>query len=172
MSIQSEIDRIKGNVASAYSAVDERGGVVPEARTSDNLAAAVRSVPAAAALPAGCIVIWSGEKTGIPDGWALCDGTNGTPDLRNRFVLGAGGAYTVRAAGGSEEVTLTVDQMPSHEHGFQATSTVSSGGSMDITFQNVKQVPVSIKAATKSAGSSKPHPNMPPYYALCYIMKI
>ena len=171
MSIQSEIDRIKGNVASAYSAVDERGGVVPEARTSDNLAAAVRSVPAAA-LPSGCVVIWSGEKTKIPDGWALCDGTNGTPDLRNRFVLGAGGSYTVRATGGSEEVTLTVDQMPSHTHPLQATSAVTSGGSMDISIQRVQRVPVDIDATTKSAGSSKPHPNMPPYYALCYIMKI
>ena len=62
MSIQSEIDRIKGNVASAYSAIDERGGVMPEEQTSGNLAEAVRSVPAADALPAGCIVIWSGVE--------------------------------------------------------------------------------------------------------------
>src|SRR5690606_16720903 len=52
----------------------------------------------------------------IPEGWALCDGTNGTPDLRDRFIVGAGREYAVGARGGAKEVTLTTAQMPKHSH--------------------------------------------------------
>lgn len=52
----------------------------------------------------------------IPAGWALCDGQNNTPDLRGRFVLGAGQEYEAGAMGGVEEVALTVEQMPKHAH--------------------------------------------------------
>ena len=70
----------------------------------------------AGGVPVGTIVIWSGTADNIPAGWQLCDGTNGTPDLRDKFVLGAGAAHEVGETGGSEEVTLTVAQMPSHAH--------------------------------------------------------
>lgn len=55
-----------------------------------------------ATLPSGTIVIWSGEEIAIPVGWSLCDGTNGTPDLINRFVLGAGSWLPVNETGGAE----------------------------------------------------------------------
>jgi microcystin-dependent protein len=73
-------------------------------------------------LPVGVIVMWSGSVANIPSGWALCDGTNGTPDLRGRFVVGAGGSYAVGANGGAETVTLTTAQIPAHGHSGSASS--------------------------------------------------
>ena len=85
-------------------------------------------------VPTGAIMMWSGASTAIPTGWVLCDGTNNTPDLRNRFVIGAGSTYAVGATGGSSTTTKVGDV----EAGPQATVSTSS---------------------------------LPPYYALCYIMK-
>jgi microcystin-dependent protein len=74
---------------------------------------------------AGTIILWSGAVGAIPSGWALCDGTSGTPDLRGRFVVGAGtgGAYAVGDTGGQNAIT----SVPAHTHSFSAT-TASSGG--------------------------------------------
>ena len=55
-------------------------------------------------VPKGGIIIWSGSVNDIPAGWVLCDGSNGTPDLRDRFVLGAGNNYTVGATGGKKHI--------------------------------------------------------------------
>lgn len=67
----------------------------------------------------GIIVMWSG--TTIPSGWALCDGTNGTPDLRGRFILGSGKGtdLTERKIGdkdGEENHTITIEEIPAHSH--------------------------------------------------------
>ena len=74
-------------------------------------------------VPSGFIGLWSGAATAIPSGWFLCDGANGTPDLRGRFVIGAGGAFAVGATGGQATVNwsadghvLSVAEMPSHGH--------------------------------------------------------
>ena len=127
--------------------------------------------------PVGAIVIWSGTADNIPTGWQLCDGTNGTPDLRDKFVLGAGISHSVGETGGSEEVTLTVEQMPQHTH--SATNYTGNGGSRRMETQSqynffVKYSESSANIHDKSGdtGNSKPHPNMPPYYTLCYIMKL
>jgi microcystin-dependent protein len=66
--------------------------------------------------PTGIIAIWSGSQASIPTGWLLCDGTNGTLDLRNKFIVGAGSTYAVGDTGGVDTVTLSVAQMPSHTH--------------------------------------------------------
>jgi len=78
----------------------------------------------AGTIPVGGIIMWSGSVASVPTGWALCDGTSGTPDLRNRFIVGAGSAYSPGNSGGSDGVTLTVDQIPSHSH---SGSSVSAG---------------------------------------------
>ena len=74
-------------------------------------------------IPVGCIVMWSGAVNNIPSGWALCNGSNGTPDLRNRFIVGAGSTYAVGNTGGSNTVTLTTSQMPAHSHTTTSDST-------------------------------------------------
>lgn len=75
--------------------------------------------------PSGGIVMWNGSALNIPSGWALCDGTNGTPDLRDRFIVGAGRNYSPNAIGGADSVSLTQGQMPSHSH---SGTTSSAGG--------------------------------------------
>ena len=79
-----------------------------------------------ASLPSGIIAMWSGVASAIPSGWYLCDGNNGTPDLRNRFIVGAGSTYQPGNTGGSDSVTLTTEQMPSHAHG-HSLSAASAG---------------------------------------------
>jgi len=76
-------------------------------------------------IPSGGIIMWSGSNASIPSGWALCDGSNGTPDLRNRFVVGSGTGYATGNTGGSDSITLTAAQMPAHSH----SGTTSSNGS-------------------------------------------
>ena len=72
-------------------------------------------------VPIGGIIDWSGSVADIPDRWALCDGTNGTPNLTGRFVIHAdadsGGSYDVGDTGGAATVALSTAQLPAHGHG-------------------------------------------------------
>ena len=85
--------------------------------THDNANEFTIAAASVSGVPVGLISIWSGASSSIPSGWTICNGQNGTPDLRNRFVLGAGDTYAVDATGGNESVTLSTSQMPSHTHG-------------------------------------------------------
>ena len=77
--------------------------------------------------PAGGIIMWSGSVANIPSGWVLCNGSNSTPDLRNKFVIGAGSSYNPGASGGATSVTLSTSNMPSHSHtGASHSHTISS----------------------------------------------
>ena len=78
-----------------------------------------------ASLPAGVIVMWSGSIATIPSGWLLCNGASGTPDLRDRFVVGAGSTYAVGATGGANSVTLLTANLPSHTHSISGSGTTS-----------------------------------------------
>ncbi|MGJ0848301.1 tail fiber protein [Tissierella praeacuta] len=144
------------------------------------------------ALPRGIIAMWSGSIANIPEGWALCDGNNGTPDLRDRFIVGAGRAYSIGATGGEKEVKLTEAQMPKHSH----TGSTSYSGSHAHTYKGVSSydgygIPTgssgryeskdiatdsggshSHSFSTNTIGSDQPHENRPPYYALAFIMKL
>jgi hypothetical protein len=139
-------------------------------------------------IPAGVILLWSGSVASIPSGWLLCNGTSGTPDLRNNFVVGAGSTYAVDATGGSANaiaVTHThtatsVVTDPGHFH-TQTGSTLGPGagvfsftdGNGASLAQNTASKTTGITVATTvaSAGSSGTNANLPPYYALAYIMK-
>ncbi|KAF1855677.1 hypothetical protein Lal_00006918 [Lupinus albus] len=68
------------------------------------------------AVPIGCIVIWSGSESEVPADWNLCDGSKGTPDLQDKFVLCVGSAHSIGATGGEAEHVLTIAEMPSHTH--------------------------------------------------------
>lgn len=80
-------------------------------------------------VPAGTIVMWSGAIEDIPEGWALCDGTAPTPDLTDKFIVGAGDGttYAVGNTGGQDDVTLAINNMPTHSHNVSTTSTSYAG---------------------------------------------
>jgi microcystin-dependent protein len=80
-------------------------------------------------LPIGVIVMWGGQISAIPSGWQLCDGSNGTPNLRGQFIVGAGSTYSPGDQGGAASVTLDATQMPIHNHTLAGTiNTTAAGG--------------------------------------------
>jgi len=112
-------------------------------------------------IPAGVIVIWSGAVIDIPDGWALCDGTHGTPDLHLRFILGTSGVLPPGTAAGSavHDHTFTGDGH-SHTVDLPVPGTLQTGANKRVALR-----PTNVTGTTDSG------PNMPPWYALAYIMK-
>jgi len=149
-------------------------------------------------VPKGGIIMWSGAVDKIPDGWALCNGSNGTPDLRDRFIVGAGGAYTKGQAGGEATHILTVAEMPAHTHVDSGHShgvsdpghrhvmitnggTTSSGNFANVSGGNPDQYTgyattgITINTGSsniQNTGGGQSHNNLPPYYALAFIMKL
>jgi hypothetical protein len=143
-------------------------------------------------VPAGLVAMWSGSTGSIPVGWYLCNGQNGTPDLRDRFVVGAGNRYGVGATGGSTDATLvshnhvasgSTNTAGEHNHSTQWTwydggagrglvDPVNPGtGSLFIPTTTAGAHNHDISLTISTVGSSATNANMPPYYALCYIMK-
>ena len=136
----------------------------------------------AALIPAGMIMIWSGSVGSVPSGWVLCNGSNSTPDLRDKFVVGAGNSYAVGGTGGSANAivvshthTATVTD-PGHSHSYtisdyncnQNSGQTQAGAALSgTTGSNTTGISVGIS----TTGSSGNNANLPPYYALCYIMK-
>lgn len=172
-----------------------------------------------AALPPGCVALWSGAIVNIPDGWLLCDGTLGTPDFRDRFVVGAGNLYALNAVAGAVSVALTAPQLPPHSHPVTgqavnadaghthaSPSTNSTGdhthpgnalrtpgGNYGGVGSSLGPKPTGtgnanphthtatvssapghahpVTVATGATGAGDAHENMPPYYALAFIME-
>ena len=121
-------------------------------------------------LPTGLIVAWNNAGS-IPSGWILCDGTSNTPDLRGKFILGAGQGVgltnrNLTDTGGEETHVLTIPEMPSHTHGYQQAygALFLKAGSDGGSNVNLQQ--------TEATGGGGPHNNMPPFYVLVYIMKL
>ena len=126
------------------------------------------------AVPTGMIMMWSGASNAIPSGYVLCNGSNSTPDLRDKFVVGAGNAYAVGNTGGAAQVSLTTAEMPSHTHTYEDkyVELVSQNPGLDIDFNaTTYNQNGSRTGTTNSTGSGNAHENRPPYYALCYVMK-
>ena len=154
--------------------------------TYDNISGILTQIPSASpTLPSGVILIWSGSTGSIPSGYVLCDGSNGTPDLRNSFILGAGNSYTVGQTGGSTDAivvshthtaTSTVTD-PGHLHIYQALQGSGSqfygSGGQQSGNNNTTTSTTGITVATSNTttGTSGTNANMPPYYALAYIQK-
>lgn len=127
-------------------------------------------------VPKGTIIMWSGSITSLPNGWKFCDGQNGTPDLRGRFVLGVNPSNapvrdltstTIGGKGGAETHTLTIEEMPPHNHKMTNLYRHNrSAGNSHNTFQ-----PLGDAEFTENTGGGRPHNNMPPYYVLAFLMK-
>lgn len=146
----------------------------------------------------GAIVMWSGLVENIPEGWALCDGQNGTLDLRNRFIIGAGSTYSVGNTGGSANAVVVTHthsmsgstgstNYPSHSHLLYNTPGGTAWGSNDSSpgagSGNASSVGSGLGALSSSGnhshgigmsttGEDGTNKNLPPYYALAYIQQI
>lgn len=105
-------------------------------------------------VPSGAILMWSGSIGDIPTGWVLCDGNNNTPNLRGRFIVGAGpNSYSVGDKGGVDSVTLNKTQMPAHGHD-EGTLATSSAGTHYHTYRATNGATVSIHLDDNAAGSN------------------
>ena len=145
-------------------------------------------------VPKGSILMWSGSVDAIPNGWALCDGNNGTPNLKGKFILSTDNdQYNIGDTGGSDthqhnvtvgDTTLTLNQIPSHAHHSQIhlfNQWSKSGGSDKFLLQNGSNCGSHTTYGTNSVGGGQPHShsgtcsnvsNIPPYIVLGYIMKV
>jgi hypothetical protein len=152
-------------------------------QTLDNIYPILQTAPVSApAVPTGGIILWSGSTGSVPSGWYLCDGTNGTPDLRNSFIVGAGSTYAVNATGGTADAIVVTHTHaatvtdPSHSHAYNGGSLTASGyspGGNIFASGNIatSTAVTGISVTNASAGVSGTNANLPPYYALAYIMK-
>jgi microcystin-dependent protein len=145
------------------------------------------SAGSAGLVPAGGIIMWSGTLATIPPGWALCDGNGGRPDLRDRFVMGAGG---VQPSTGNGTLTLTAANLPSHTHAItnpinsaqvaiqapRPGSWVSLGypnpNAWGGGYQSLTYLSNAAATVTESSGTGAPITIRPPYFALAYIIKL
>lgn len=156
-----------------------------------SVAYAFNAVSALNGIPKGGVIMWTGAVNQVPSGWALCDGTNGTPNLKDRFVVGVGDRFgsgkPKNLTGGEEDHMLTAAEMPvhthndtGHQHGLRQLAGNDNGEGFSHPRQsNTSGVQFGISTHTDSgyanlsnAGGGQPHNNLPPYYALAFIMKL
>jgi len=149
------------------------------------------------ALPIGSIMVWYDSDANIPTGWVIANGGSGSQDLRDKFIVGAGGAYAVGHTGGELSVTpgagsvtiathtLTVDEIPSHRHAY-ADKHGDATTNWAYDMYNYRTGLTYDSKYTGYEGSGDPHghtgssvsitsgaaENRPPYYALYYIQKV
>lgn len=141
----------------------------------------------------GMIILWSGAQNAIPSGWVLCNGSNSTPDLRDRFVVGAGNSYSVGATGGNNTATDTVSISGSDTVNISVSGTTNGNTLQHVSDYNTYgagtkairfnysgtdatriQVPFSGSGSDTvsiSGSDTVSVDTRSPYYALCYIMK-
>ena len=135
-------------------------------------------------IPIGGIIMWSGRRGSIPDGWALCNGSNGTPDLRGKFIMGVSNLSESDSTGGRENVTLSVGNLPAHNHMYAGddhvdyihdsnynagNNVVSRPGGYDATSSNSGLGTI---YRTSNTGSGQAFSILPPYYKLAFIMRV
>jgi len=151
-------------------------------------------------IPKGVIVMWFG--TSVPIGWHLCDGTNGTPDLRDKFIVGAGKSYKLADTGGSKEVALRYSQshskhtltkkeeeeeeeddeiggddfadgIPEQEnHEKSLLFNYLASGNTHPSIDRLDHLHQTEILTANSQAEILPHENRPPFYAVYYIIKI
>jgi microcystin-dependent protein len=164
--------------------VTGRTGVGTDLKVAGTIMA--KSFEGVGAVPKGSILMWSGNPVQLPAGWVLCDGTNDTPDLKGRFIVGydpSDADYSAPNKTGGEKVhALTVAEMPSHAHSGQTAShklslrktgwAGTTHGLAAAADQGAANFVHQHSFITASQGDGKGHENRPPYYALAYIMYV
>ena len=110
-------------------------------------------------LPAGMILLWYGAIGAIPAGYALCNGANGTPDLRDKFIIGAGSTYAVGAEGGAATHDHAFSDL-GHTHDIPGGAAIGAGANFSATTN-----------AGTASGTTDPGSSLPPSHALAYILK-
>jgi len=164
-------------------------------QTYDNLYGIIGTQPASGAtIPAGLIAMWSGSIGSIPSGWYLCDGSNGTPNLTDRFIIGAGSTYAVNGTGGSTTATLTSTNLPAHTHTATVTdaghahnyagwttfydsgagaggNAVARGNLTQTTSSATTGISVAVSGGGSGGASGTAFSILPTYYALAFIQK-
>ena len=122
-------------------------------------------------VPIGSIIMWWGSTGSIPSGWSLCDGTtvNGyaTPDLRNNFVIGAGSSYAVNATGGSKDAVVVEHN---HTTNIDGGHVIPGNGGSTYPYGGAGSYSSTV-FSMQNEGVSGTDKNLPPYHALCYIMR-
>ena len=136
---------------------------------------------ASGTIPVGGIIMWSGSIVSIPTGWALCNGSNGTPNLLDRFIVGAGSGYSVAGTGGSADATLVSHKhtITDKEHDHVYTKPTRGAAREDSSIDNYIYADVNGTTdkrftgitGTNLEGSPATNANLPPYYALAFIMR-
>ena len=195
---QSEVDIVSNlwdpGVSSGLTGHAESKKVTPDGvplgslifnKTTEELQVSINSNTfAPIGIPLGAIIMWSGSIASIPNGWRLCDGNNGTPDLRDRFVLGAGGSYAVDVTGGRADAVLPLHghsiSDPGHAHSYdgQTTETIVEGtAGVEVVDSNVgvtsttSNVTTGITTTAQVGVALTGGENLPPFWALAYIMR-
>ena len=142
-------------------------------------------------MPKNSIIMWSGNMDDIPKGWSLCNGENNTPDLRNRFIIGASDEYKAQSIGGNKahnhNITvqghqLTIREMPRHSHSPQKwiwchddsySYKINRGSSGNgISYNKANSEPTGGNQAHSHNATSAMKYHLPPYYAMCFIIKL
>lgn len=184
--VETTVNALTARVASAEN----------KAKTTDSTIASTKSGLEASilkAVPIGTIVMWA---TSIPpEGWLLCNGVEASratypelfkvlgtsvgaagsasfkiPDLSGRFPLGASGAHGLHSTGGAETHTLTVSEMPAHDHGVGG-NIVQRGSGSDAFRELAGTYPGGSNPSSQSVGGGQPHNNMPPFYGINFIIR-
>ncbi len=133
-------------------------------------------------IPIGGIIMWSGTTSDIPAGWALCNGvaSNGLtpPDLRDRFIVGAGSAYSPKATGGASTHSLAATNLPTFSIPYKDIFYSESGGTVAVTSNKGSGDSDSdnsgweLPRTATYTGSATAIDHRPLYMALCYIMRV
>ena len=125
------------------------------------------------ALPTGLIAMWHGLIANIPTGWLLCNGSNGTPDLRAKFVRGAPNGVEAGDTGGEDTHTLSEAELPSHSHSYESYVATSESTERQSVQSQAGAYAEELKQSRTSGatGSGDAHENRPAYYQILYIMK-
>ena len=131
-------------------------------------------------VPTGTVVMWSSALSNVPAGWALCDGTNSTPDLRDRFIVGHNDGVEPGETGGEHSTTLTTAQLPPHNHplglewpggaGWPDPDDNTGSGQDYAVMSGIESTHCCLK--TGSEGNADPIDNRPAFYRLAFIMKL